>query len=64
MENHTKNNKYKFSSVNRYSLENLSNCQIYCNHYSAFNDPFECWCIEKTGIPDPENENERYNCIN
>ncbi|MBP7508061.1 MAG: DUF2971 domain-containing protein [Prolixibacteraceae bacterium] len=54
---------YKFFSADDCSLTNLSRNQIYCNHYSAFNDPFECWCIEKTGIPDPVREKDRYNSI-
>jgi hypothetical protein len=54
---------YKFSPPNKYFFDNLSNCQFYCNHYTSFNDPFECWCIEKTGIPDPVKEKDRYNSI-
>lgn len=37
--------------------------QLWCNHYEAFNDPFECWCIEKTGIPNPETELERFDNV-
>lgn len=54
---------YKFSKFDKYSLENLDKNQIWCNHYELFNDPFECWCIEKTGIPNPEKESGRYKNI-
>lgn len=56
----TNNSIYKFSPINEYSLENLKNNQLFCNHFAAFNDPFECWCIEYTGIPDPEKDTERF----
>lgn len=54
---------FKFSKFNKYTLENLEKGQIWCNYYDVFNDPFECWCTEKTGIPDPEKEKERYDSI-
>jgi hypothetical protein len=51
---------YKYSPVNTYSLKNLEHCQIWCNHYQAFNDPFECWCIVNSGIPDPNVDEDRF----
>lgn len=54
---------FKYSKFDHYALQNLANKQVWCNHFEAFNDPFECWCIEKTGIPNPENERDRYNSI-
>ena len=54
---------FKFSAFNEYSIENLEKNQIWCNHYSAFNDPFECWSIEHTGIPDPYKEKNRYQSV-
>jgi hypothetical protein len=58
-----KKNIFKFYSVSDYSLHALQNNQIYCNHYSAFNDPFECWCITVSGIPDPVKEKDRYAAV-
>jgi hypothetical protein len=55
-----KKNVFKFYRVSDYSINAFGNSQIFCNHYSAFNDPFECWCIPQTGIPHPVNEKERY----
>jgi Protein of unknown function (DUF2971) len=54
---------FKFSKFDNYSTDNLRKNQIWCNYYEAFNDPFECWCIEKTGIPNPEEEKDRYDNI-
>lgn len=54
---------YKYCIFDEYSLDNLAKKQLWCNHYEAFNDPFECWCIEKTGIPDPNEEWDRFNQI-
>ncbi|MDR3680518.1 MAG: DUF2971 domain-containing protein [Flavipsychrobacter sp.] len=54
---------FKFHCVNSYSLEALKNSQIFCNHYMAFNDPFECWCIEQNGIPDPVHDKERFSAV-
>ena len=51
---------YKFYRINKYSLDALKNNYIFCNHYSAFNDPFECWCKVNTGIPHHETETERF----
>ena len=51
---------YKFCSVNDYSLSNLKNNNLLCNHYAKFNDPFECWCVINTGIPNHKTETERF----
>jgi hypothetical protein len=54
---------YKYCTFDKYSLDNLRAKQLWCNHYEAFNDPFECWGIEKTGIPDPAKEWDRFDLI-
>jgi hypothetical protein len=54
---------FKFLKFNNYTLDNLKKGQLWGNYYDFFNDPFECWCIEKTGIPDPDKEKERYDNI-
>jgi len=54
---------YKYCAFDQFALENLKNIQLWCNHYEVFNDPFECWCIKKTGIPDPINEWDRFDHI-
>jgi len=41
-------------------LDALQEGYVFCNHYENFNDPFECWCIVNTGIPDPEKEEQRF----
>jgi hypothetical protein len=51
---------YKFYSVNDFALDALENNYLYCNHFTAFNDPFECWCQVNTGIPNHETERDRY----
>ncbi len=53
-------NIFKFYRVSDYSINAFRNSQIFCNHYSAFNDPFECWSIPQSGIPDPIREKLRY----
>lgn len=54
---------YKYFTFDKYSLDNLRKKQLWCNHYEAFNDPFECWCIEKIGIPDPIKEWDRFDQV-
>ncbi|QKV20054.1 DUF2971 domain-containing protein [Oricola thermophila] len=51
---------YKFSGPTEYALQNLENGVIFCQHYSAYNDPFEFWSRICEGIPDPKVEPERY----
>jgi hypothetical protein len=51
---------FKFYGVTPYSLHALKNNYIHCSHYSTFNDPFECWCSEESGIPNPNTEPLRY----
>lgn len=50
----------KFCSPTLYALENLENSVIYCQHYSAYNDPFELWSNIYEGVPDKEREPERF----
>lgn len=51
---------YKFSSPSDYALRNLEKGQIFCQHYAAYNDPFEFWTKISSGIPQPDSEPERY----
>lgn len=51
---------YKFSGPTEYALQNLENGVIFCQHYSAYNDPFEFWSHIYEGIPDPEADPERF----
>ncbi len=50
----------KFCAPNAHSLENLRNRAIYCQHYAAFNDPFEFWARVYQGIPSLEKERARF----
>lgn len=50
----------KFYGPTSYALQNLESSQIFCQHYTAYNDPFEFWTTISTGIPDPDREPERY----
>ncbi len=50
----------KFCGPTSYALQNLENGQIFCQHYAAYNDPFEFWTTIAEGIPDPDHEPERY----
>lgn len=43
---------YKFCPPDEHSLQNLQKGQLYCRHYSDFNDPFEFWAKIVSGIPD------------
>ncbi len=47
---------YRFSGPTEYALQNLRNGVIFCQHYSAYNDPFEFWSNIYEGIPDPKIE--------
>ena len=51
---------YKFSGPNEYAIQNLENGVIYCQHYSAYNDPFEFWARIHDGLPDPNKEPDRF----
>lgn len=51
---------FKYQKFADYTKKNLLNNIIYCQHYSKFNDPFECWCIENNGFPDPILDRERF----
>ena len=50
---------FKYCPVNAYSLSNLENNQLFLNHYSFFNDPFECMCEVLYGFPKLEDRSER-----
>lgn len=51
---------YKFSGPTEYALQNLENGVIFCQHYSAYNDPFEFWSNIHEGIPDAQQEPDRF----
>lgn len=51
---------HKFSGPTEYALQNLENGVIFCQHHSAYNDPFEFWSNIYEGIPDPKVEPERF----
>lgn len=51
---------YKFCPFSEHALENIRRSQVFCRHYSDFNDPFEFWSIVDEGEPHPERDPERY----
>lgn len=51
---------YKFSGPTEYALQNLEDGVIFCQHYSAYNDPFEFWSNIHEGIPDAQQEPDRF----
>lgn len=60
MQPDAKRKLYKFSGPTGYALQNLENGVIFCQHHSAYNDPFEFWSNIYEGIPDPKVEPERF----
>jgi len=56
----TKREVLKFCGPTDYSISNLEHGVIYCQHFAAYNDPFEFWNHIYDGIPDPESEPERF----
>ena len=50
----------KFCSPSDYSISNLENGTIFCQHFSAYNDPFEFWTNIHDGVPDAAEEPERF----
>lgn len=50
----------KFCGPTENSLSNLESGVIFCQHYSAYNDPFEFWSNIYDGVPDAEREPERF----
>lgn len=57
--NNSKRDLLKFCGPTDNSISNLENGVIFCQHFSAYNDPFEFWNHIYEGIPDPETEPER-----
>lgn len=51
---------FKFCGPTLNALQNLEEGHLFCQHYAAYNDPFEFWTAISTGIPDPDSEPERY----
>ena len=56
----SKQDLLKFCGPTEYSLGNLEEGVIYCQHYTAYNDPFEFWSNIYEGVPDAEREPERF----
>lgn len=50
----------KFFGPSEYSLANLDRAVLYCQHYSAYNDPFEFWASLSSGVPDFFEERARF----
>lgn len=50
---------FKYFRVNEYSLSNLAESNLFLNHHSSFNDPFECRCEILSGFPSLEVESPR-----
>lgn len=53
-------NLLKFCMPTENSILNLQNGVIFCQHFSAYNDPFEFWNHIQEGIPDAVNEPKRF----
>ncbi len=51
---------FKFSAPANYALHNLREGILFCQHYAAYNDPFEHWSRIIEGIPDPDRDPERF----
>jgi hypothetical protein len=51
---------YKYLAPSSRSLENLTRRQVIARHYTDFNDPFEFWARVRSGVPDREQDRERY----
>ncbi len=58
--NNSKHDLLKFCGPTDNSISNLKDGVIFCQHFSAYNDPFEFWNHIYDGIPDPEREPERF----
>lgn len=50
----------KFNAPTENAFQNLENGVIFCQHYSAYNDPFEFWSNIHEGIPNAAREPERF----
>ena len=50
----------KYLAPTEYSLSNLREGIIFCQHYSCYNDPFEFWYHVVEGIPHLEIDPDRY----
>lgn len=42
---------FKYFRCDEWALKNLRDNNLYLNHHSLFNDPFECRCEIRTGFP-------------
>lgn len=51
---------FKYSGPTSYALQNLKEGTLFCQHYAAYNDPFEYWARIIEGMPDSEREPERF----
>lgn len=51
---------FKYSGPTSYALQNLKEGTLFCQHYAAYNDPFEYWARIIEGVPDSEREPDRF----
>ncbi|WOP16577.1 DUF2971 domain-containing protein [Ottowia sp. SB7-C50] len=51
---------FKYSGPTSYALQNLKEGTLFCQHYAAYNDPFEYWARIIEGMPDSEREPDRF----
>ena len=51
---------FKYSGPTSYALQNLKEGTLFCQHYAAYNDPFEYWTRIIEGMPDSEREPDRF----
>ena len=51
---------YKYFAPSENALSNLRTNSLFLRHFSLFNDPFEFWAIQRSGIPQPRVERERF----
>lgn len=51
---------YKFTPPSPYALSNLQMHGLFCRHFADYNDPFELWAKIKDGLPEFDDNNERF----
>lgn len=51
---------YKYCPPSRFTLDNLASHSLYCRHPHDFNDPFEFWATVHDGLPDFDDDDDRF----
>ena len=51
---------FKYSGPTSYALQNLREGTLFCQHYAAYNDPFEYWATVIGELPNLEREPDRF----